>query len=378
MRILVVDQLYPGFLAWLYRSRPNLNGDSFAVQREAIEGALFSEVPFQVAALRRNGHDAEYHWRNAADLNEAWAREAGVTMARPRRATIVLRRGWVPWVKRGSAPGASDVALIERVKAFEPDVVHVQCVDSLRPEAVVQLKRHSRLVTGQIAAPIPDWVRLDAYDLVISSLPNYVEAFRTTGVKAEWLPLAFAPEIVDRIGSPSRDVDVSFVGSLSTAHRARISLLASVCECVPVDVWSADMTSPRGGRKLGSCQPHGPAWGAEMYRVLARSRISINSHLDLAGGYANNLRLYEATGMGTLLLTERSRNLRDLFVDGAEVATYADDRDCCEVIKYYIKHPEEARRIAVAGQERTIREHSWDRRMPQLVELFSALIGRST
>lgn len=52
--------------------------------------------------------------------------------------------------------------------------------------------------------------------------------------------------------------------------------------------------------------------GLDMYRVLARSRISVNRHIGIAEYYANNIRLYEATIMGALLLTYKKGNLKDL------------------------------------------------------------------
>ncbi len=41
-----------------------------------------------------------------------------------------------------------------------------------------------------------------------------------------------------------------------------------------------------------------------MYEVIRRSRVTLNFHIDLAEGWANNMRLYEATVVGTLLLTD--------------------------------------------------------------------------
>ena len=63
-----------------------------------------------------------------------------------------------------------------------------------------------------------------------------------------------------------------------------------------------------------------------MYRVLARSKIALNRHIDVAEDHANNMRLYEATGVGTFLITDAKRNLSELFEPGEEVVTYADER----------------------------------------------------
>ena len=59
-----------------------------------------------------------------------------------------------------------------------------------------------------------------------------------------------------------------------------------------------------------------------MYRVLAQSRIAVNRHGDFAGGYAANMRMFEATGVGALLMTESAANLPDFFEPGREVVAY--------------------------------------------------------
>ena len=261
------------------------------------------------------------------------------------------------------------VALLAQLRELRPDVVHVQCIDTLDPALVAEMHKSARLVIGQIAAPPPTSRALRAYDLLVSSLPNFVARFRRMGLDAEWLPLAFEPTLVERIGQQPRTVALSFVGSLSRQHRRRVELLEGVAARQPVSVWTADSAGlPLKSPLRGDLHP--AAWGAEMYRVLASSQVTINTHIDIAGAYANNLRLYEATGMGALLLTDRKSNLGELFDVGREVVAYADARECAEMATYYVQHPEQASAIAAAGQTRTLRDHTWLDRMMRLVEII--------
>ena len=50
-----------------------------------------------------------------------------------------------------------------------------------------------------------------------------------------------------------------------------------------------------------------------MYNILSRTKISFNRHINVAENNANNMRLYEATGMGSLLLTDKKDNLMKTF-----------------------------------------------------------------
>ena len=109
-----------------------------------------------------------------------------------------------------------------------------------------------------------------------------------------------------------------------------------------------------------------------MYGILQESRITLNYHIDLAENYANNLRLFEATGMGTLLLTDTKSNLHELFEPGKEVAVYSSPEECVELARYYVEHESERDAIAKAGQRRTLRDHTYKLRMREL----SALLER--
>jgi spore maturation protein CgeB len=125
-----------------------------------------------------------------------------------------------------------------------------------------------------------------------------------------------------------------------------------------------------------------------MYQRLRDSRITLNRHgevvarfgqggvgvIDVAKNAANNVRLFEATGVGTLLLTDRKDNLSDMFEPGKEVAVYASADECVETIRYYLDHESEREAIARAGQERTLRDHNYDVRMQELGEILNRYV----
>jgi len=113
----------------------------------------------------------------------------------------------------------------------------------------------------------------------------------------------------------------------------------------------------------------GHAWGREMYEVLRRSKITLNHHIEVAGPFANNSRVFEATGTGTLLITDWKKNLYEMFEADKEVVTYRTPEECIELLSYYLDHDEERESIARAGQQRTLRDHTYYQRMGELVEI---------
>ena len=107
-----------------------------------------------------------------------------------------------------------------------------------------------------------------------------------------------------------------------------------------------------------------------MLREISCHSAGFNFHGDLAGDYAANVRMFEVTGAGTLLVTDHKKNMGELFEPDAEVLTYASIDECIEKLKWAIDHPVEAGRIAEAGQKRTLREHSVERRVDLLYEIL--------
>ena len=149
--------------------------------------------------------------------------------------------------------------------------------------------------------------------------------------------------------------------------------LEHVCREIPVQVWGQGIDSLPEDSSIRKAY-RGPAWGIDMFRILGRSRISLNHHIEISGPYANNMRLYETTGVGTLLLTDWKQNLAEMFEPGAEVAVYRTPAECVETIGYYLNEEAERNRTARAGQERTLRDHTYRQRMAQLVELVESLL----
>jgi hypothetical protein len=236
------------------------------------------------------------------------------------------------------------------------------------------MKKHAKVLVGEHAAmPLPGSIDYRIYDLVVSSFLPTIQWLRAQGARAELNRLAFDPRVTDMVPERERDIRVSFIGSFLPVHHSRLELVDAVAAKVP------DL-SVRGGLsvELPEASPLlgrvGPAlWGREMYAFLRRSRLTLNHHGDVPA-YANNMRLYEATGMGCLLVTDFKDNLHEMFEPEREVVTYRDAAECIDKVRFYLDDRNRAarERIAAAGHSRTMREHTYGARMKRLVELIDA------
>jgi spore maturation protein CgeB len=115
-----------------------------------------------------------------------------------------------------------------------------------------------------------------------------------------------------------------------------------------------------------------------MYKILAESKIVVNRHGAVADGYSVNFRMFEATGMGALLVTEQGKNTSDLFEPGKEVLTYTSIPDAVKVIKSALADFESNAAIASAGQRRTLTEHTYEQRAREIDRVLRNLVVSSS
>jgi spore maturation protein CgeB len=371
-RFLIVNTDYPGFLDTLYAQHPGLEHESYARQSAVRNDSLFGVSDFYPRNLNELGHPATEVCINNRPLQAAWAAEHHLALPAADAPRLVLRRKILPWIVRDRSAWMEHV-LAAQIEDFRPDVILTHSLCDLRPSFWSRRRSRYRLLVGQVASPLAADIDLTGFDLMLSSLPNFVERFRQAGLRAELFRLAFDPIVLQKLGEPGPPSDVSFVGSLSSHHGGRLKWLEQICRDVPVQVWGQGVDSLPEGSSIRRAY-RGPAWGLDMFRILARSRISLNHHIEVSDAYANNMRLYETTGVGTLLLTDWKQNLAEMFEPGTEVAVYRTPEECVETIHYYLEHEAERDRVARAGHERTLREHTYRQRMAQLVDLVESLL----
>lgn len=119
---------------------------------------------------------------------------------------------------------------------------------------------------------------------------------------------------------------------------------------------------------------HAPVFGIEMYRILHQSKVTFNKHSDPAEDTVDNMRMFEATGVGTCLLTDTGKNMSDLFQEDHEVVTYSSIEECIEKASYLLEHDDVRRQIAAAGQRRTLKDHTVLNRCQQIDDILQKIL----
>ena len=115
------------------------------------------------------------------------------------------------------------------------------------------------------------------------------------------------------------------------------------------------------------CEPPLPTNG-DFFNHFRKTLINLN----LVNGNAEtglNMRHFEITAAGGFMLCYRQPELEDCFVIGRECDVFDNEKELLEKIRYYLAHPQRCVEIALAGQQRTLRDHLYSNRLRSLLQL---------
>lgn len=362
MRILILDKYYDVFLNSIRSQQSDLKAESYTDLWHKTMSYGFGTANFYSMNLTKLGHVAQEVIINDFDLQLKWAQENSLLLSK-----ILATTPKFPQLQRP----IMELVLLRQVEDFKPDVVYVQGTNILTLALLHKIKRITKLLVAQTAAPEAyDKNRLAVFDLIISALPYFVRSFRQLGLSSEYLGIGFEASLLSRKFKAIPKYKSVFIGSYSNNHSQGNQVLEYVAQKTSTEFWGYKTAS------LALNSPilkkfHGPVWGIDMYNILHNSQISLNRHINIAKQYAVNMRLYEATGMGTMLITDAKKNLDSVFSVGKEVEAYNTKQDLVDKINYYLNHQAKRESIAKAGQKRTLANYTYAIRMQELTTILN-------
>jgi spore maturation protein CgeB len=101
-------------------------------------------------------------------------------------------------------------------------------------------------------------------------------------------------------------------------------------------------------------------WGDDYINTLKKSKIvlSLYSRYNLN---TNTLRPYEITAAGSLLVTERTKDIENDFIDRKEIICFDNIDELNNVLSYYLQHEDEREEIAGNGHRKTMENYLVDK-----------------
>jgi spore maturation protein CgeB len=406
MRLFRAYTVYPEYVRYLYAAHPGLEARPFAEQKAAHDAEAVAWGDAYTRALAPLGYEVLEIPFDIEPMQRAWAAEQGM---RP-----------------GAALDPAKV-LAAQVRAFKPDVLWYDHHD----ENILRRIRHQhgapRLVAGWVGSHLGARNAWKQMDLILSCAPESTAALRAQGLRSEQIHHAFDDAVFDRLRPSEREIPLTFIGSIVRRrgfHLVRDRILSRVVERLPLAIHSPSLEPPAveyakmavGGalhlvtgtmRALGVLEAaerrsslvrkaarvasaprlpvnprlrrhlKPPVFGLGMYQLERDSAVVLNIHADSSPTFASNMRLFEAAGVGSCLLTDWRENIGKLFEPDREVVTYRSADECVEKATWLLGHPEERAMIARAGRARVLRDHTFARRAVQLDGILRGALGRA-
>lgn len=258
-------------------------------------------------------------------------------------------------------------SVIRQINIEKPDVLYCQDLSFLPADTLKTFKQIGITLAAQHSCPWAGDQQVREFDVVFTSFPHYIDKIKSLGAHSAFLPIAFGGEYVfDRITpSITRPYPITFVGGINagSGHWANGTIfLDYIAQAFPDFKW--------WGYAIGNNIPQalkntyqGEAWGVKMYEIYSKSRVVVNRHGEVAQGFSNNMRLFEATGMGAVLATESSKNLDEYFNPKSQCIAYNSKEDAVVKIGEILMNQGQWVAMAVAGQQRTLKHHTYSQRL---------------
>ena len=200
-----------------------------------------------------------------------------------------------------------------------------------------------------------------AFDLQLVVNRDALEKYEKLGINSQYWQIGFEP---DGVGCESDLVyDVTFLASGYSKERQ--DLVKQIRE---LDVSFA---------LYGSGWPQGWALGQTMYdfkegcKCYRSAKISIGDSQWPETGFVSN-RVFQALAAGGAALAHQYfRDMDKLgLIDGETCIIWKDFDELKKKVFYYLKHEDERRMIAKAGEKLALEKHSFDVRVKELFDMI--------
>lgn len=395
MKLAIISTFFRELVNQIKAETPGFEGLSFSDTRARLAAANYCPHAW-AKAIAELGHETLVLPYDAPEFQAAWAREQSAAPADPEDQTV------------------------EILRHYKPDALIYNChsgrlLHKTRAE-ITSLKS----VCVLFATPITDRSVFQNADFCVSSNPQMVEALRAGGFADAFLiHHGYDPAIDAQLTPRPKNGQFLFAGSIvrrKDYHLERDQLLEMLVGKTPLQLYSRSyrfgvkdelktwlkraayfgmkpLRAIPGAERLFRKHPlleefydlkayprfpvnpklkprlHPPLFGAPLFQAMQDALIVLNNHLD-SQPYACNMRMFEATGVGTCLLTDAKPNLGDLFEDGKEVVSWRTPEECAEKARWLLDHPEEAEAIGKAARARALKSHTIPMRAAELEQLF--------
>lgn len=279
-------------------------------------------------------------------------------------------------------------AIAAKAASVKPDIIIAVAQAPLGKEILLRLKT--------LNIPLVFWFVEDFriltyweeiaqyYDYIFTiQKKDFFDKLKSIGIKqCYYLPQACSPSHHCTLTLSDHEIsnygsDLSFMGAGYYNRKVFFQKLIDF----NFKIWGSgwDLSSPIGSlvKKEGTRVSE-----KDCVKIYNASKINLNLHsstfhegVNPIGDFVNP-RTFEIAACGGFQLVDHRSELAELFEAGKEIICFKDIDELRTLIIYYLKNPDERKKIASMGQERAIRDHTFENRMREMLSIvFEKKIG---
>ena len=345
IKIVQIESAYRQHLVNLFGNMPNFNDLSYQLTLSTLLNSGWSSGQNVCIYLDPNKYEIHYLVPTFSELQMKWFQQRGL-----------------------NTPENQVDMLMIQLEIIKPDIVYFSDINVLDLRLIGALSKRP-IVTAWLASTLNPTTHLSEVDLLLSGVSAIRDNALKNGAKAVANFMSGAPSHLSANGDMFQRQDKAVIsGSFVTGyHDNRLRLLEDVARRLGpdhIDIYT-DSQIPKNTQELGY---HAGVYGRDVVDLYSCYRTVIDSRADFGLGETqydrdtSNMRIFESTKAGALLIAEYCNNLGEYFELGSEILTFKSQDQLVDLLGYYATHTEQADKIARAGHRRTVAQHSVESR----------------
>lgn len=339
LRVMLVGPIYGG-------SETTFRYVETALKRIGVDVITFDATPFadgffEIAKITPN----ETHTSQLRSLYSSMLGEGAVALADYEKPDLILVMAQAPL----------DVSALERLRQLKSPLALWFVEDFLTLKYWERVaKYYDYFFTIQKGGFIAKLAAAGARN--IAYLPQAASPDRH-------FPMELSQKDIEKYGS-----DISFMGA---GYYNRKQFFMGLLD-YDFNIWGTewDLNTDVGRRVQNENNRMKPE---EYVKIFSASKININLHsstalegIDPIGDFVNP-RVFEIAACGGFQLVDNRHELAELMECGKEVETFSSLDELRDKIDHYLKNKDERLEIAEAGRKRVLADHTFERRMEDLL-----------
>ena len=300
------------------------------------------------------------------------------------------------WLRKYGDIDSKDEVIIQQIKHYNPDVIFIGDANLLSKKFTEKIRRVSsvKLILCFHCTPFSKKIldNLKFVDSVVTCTEGYRKKLKKLIKNDVFLMHHAFQDDLEINFEEGRVFDVGFIGSLflnNTLHIGRVNIIYNLIKNFNKSYVAINFSKffildflifiLNSIIKLNFFKnikifyriiyiflySKKPIFGKKMCDVLKNTKILINKHIEDTE-YAGNMRLFEGTGLGCLLITDYKKDLEKLFKIDEDIVIYDNEKKIFEKINYYLKNSIARINIAKNGYNKTRDFHNYYNRVNEL------------